>query len=239
MEKIILSLIILYFGIGGLAIFYINSRGDNSSARERWLKYSVYLAIVLIIVLSILYHFFVIATLLITICGLIEFIKIRKKTANLISGLVPGLIMILCLWGFINFTLFVVPEKQIFVYMLVFIFDGFSQITGQLIGKTKITASISPNKTLEGAIGGFLMTIGTAFVLRNLLTTSTQNTLFLAVLIALLTFAGDILASTYKRMNGVKDYSNFIPGHGGFLDRFDGFILAGAGFWLLEKLLTI
>jgi phosphatidate cytidylyltransferase len=121
-------------------------------------------------------------------------------------------------------------ELLLFVYITVLVFDGFSQVSGQLFGKTKLVPSISPAKTLEGLMGGLIM----AFVTSWLMWGAGSDHLTLTFVNCAFAFAGDLLASYYKRKCGVKDYSNLIPGHGGVLDRFDSFILAGATWWIIE-----
>ncbi len=125
-------------------------------------------------------------------------------------------------------------EKLLWIYAMVVVFDGFSQITGQLMGKRKITPWLSPNKTLEGLIGGIVMTMLSAVIIRGWLCFSIPVALELGLGISLASFAGDLLASWYKRSIQIKDYSRLILGHGGILDRFDSFILALCAFPFLN-----
>jgi phosphatidate cytidylyltransferase len=80
---------------------------------------------------------------------------------------------------------------------------------------------------LGGLIGGALMAIASAYLLNDLYETTIINTIILVGGIVLFAFWGDIAASFFKRKYQVKDYSNLIPGHGGFLDRFDSLIAGG------------
>ena len=105
--------------------------------------------------------------------------------------------------------------------------DTFAYITGKLIGKHKLLVSISPNKTLEGLIGGVLMGtfIGTMFFITVISPTIsifkiTGITLFLCMVGNM----GDLLFSAVKRTYDIKDFSNIVPGHGGILDRIDSII---------------
>ena len=119
-------------------------------------------------------------------------------------------------------------ELILFSFVVLSIFDSFSQITGQLWGRKKLLPKTSPNKTLGGFIGGGLIAIGSAFLLKNLFDGSELKLIILTLGIVLFAFAGDFAASFYKRKFNAKDYSKLIPGHGGFLDRFDSLISAGA-----------
>jgi phosphatidate cytidylyltransferase len=91
---------------------------------------------------------------------------------------------------------------------------------------------ISPNKTAEGLIGGFALTLVTGLIMQPYLEMTVLQTLVFSAGIALAAFGGDVLASVYKRLVDIKDYSHLLPGHGGFLDRFDSYIAAGAVYWL-------
>jgi phosphatidate cytidylyltransferase len=71
-------------------------------------------------------------------------------------------------------------------------------------------------------------------LLKSLVEFSTLKTLLIAAGIVLFAFAGDVAASVYKRKFNVKDFSKFLPGHGGFLDRFDSMIAGGAFVSLAE-----
>lgn len=114
----------------------------------------------------------------------------------------------------------------------IWINDTMQYIVGSLIGKTPFS-KISPNKTWEGTIGGILLCIITISTIGYF-----TNFLPLALLIIISTIAaisgtmGDLLESKIKRMAGVKDSGNILPGHGGFLDRFDSFIFSIPFVWI-------
>ena len=114
---------------------------------------------------------------------------------------------------------------NIFVFTII-LFDTFSFFTGKIFGKKFIFKSISPKKTLEGYLGGFLLTnffIICVFYSINIeLNIITFITSFNLIIIT--SSLGDLTESYFKRRNNIKDSSNFLPGHGGFFDRFDSFI---------------
>ena len=104
-------------------------------------------------------------------------------------------------------------------------------IVGSVIGKTPLS-SISPKKTWEGTIGGVILTI----IIISLLAYFTKRlTIVDAAVMALLSSVsgtfGDLFESKLKRMAGVKDSGNIMPGHGGFLDRFDSLLFAVVVVW--------
>ena len=99
---------------------------------------------------------------------------------------------------------------------------------GKTFGKTQMI-KISPNKTVEGALGGLLCTTLTAFMLRQLFGwhAGVIQTLVLGALVFFASVAGDLMESVMKRNAGMKDSGDIIPGHGGFLDRFDSYMFTG------------
>ena len=99
---------------------------------------------------------------------------------------------------------------------------------GRAFGKHKLCPKISPKKTVEGVIGGFVFSAGAICLVGFLLglifgkSFSYPALLILSLVGTPLSIAGDLTFSVIKRENGIKDYGNLIPGHGGILDRFDG-----------------
>jgi phosphatidate cytidylyltransferase len=95
-------------------------------------------------------------------------------------------------------------------------------VAGRIIGGVKFWPSISPKKTWSGTIAGWILTALLGFFLVQ--SSGEEWMVAVAVAVAFGAQLGDIAESWIKRRVGVKDSSNLIPGHGGFLDRFDGFI---------------
>ena len=103
--------------------------------------------------------------------------------------------------------------------------DIAAYFVGRRVGGAKLAPAISPNKTRSGAIGG---TVGAVAALLLISTTSWLSPAEAAaggICLAVLAQAGDLVESALKRRVGVKDSGSLIPGHGGFLDRFDGYLL--------------
>lgn len=234
MIKIVFYIILIYFLIGAIAIYKINRKEGLGSAKEKWIKYFMYLIIVSVVVISIVFNYFILVASGILLIGLFEIIKVWKKTPekNYRFILLALLFYLLIGFSFFNYALIKEKNELLFFYTLVFTFDGFAQITGQLIGKVKPFYKISPNKTLEGVLGGLLFCILTSLLLKEYLTFSLIKILILTVITAIVALAGDLAASYYKRLCRVKDYSSMIPGHGGVLDRFDSLLAVGAFYWL-------
>ena len=101
--------------------------------------------------------------------------------------------------------------------------DIFAYFTGYALGKHKLCPKISPKKTIEGSIGGILgsMLLCGLFGWFAAGGVYFMHTLAIGALGGVISQAGDLTASVFKRKMGIKDYGNLIPGHGGVLDRFD------------------
>lgn len=119
------------------------------------------------------------------------------------------------------------PNIIIGFFILIWINDSFAYLVGSTLGRTKLYEKISPNKTVEGAIGGLLAAIIAAyFISRYFTSLSYMNWTIIALLTVIFGVLGDLMESKFKREAGVKDSGNLIPGHGGFLDRLDSVIFA-------------
>jgi phosphatidate cytidylyltransferase len=125
----------------------------------------------------------------------------------------------------------------LYTLFIVCTFDAFCQIAGQLLGKNKIFPQISPNKTYEGLLGGFFISACTFFIIGKILDFTPFHTMIVGFGICVFSFTGDLAASWIKRKYGVKDFSSALPGHGGFLDRFDSLITAGAFVYLFHLII--
>ncbi len=98
---------------------------------------------------------------------------------------------------------------------------------GKALGRNKLAPLISPNKTVEGAVGGVLVAAATALVLGSIFPNQSLGLgglVALGVAVGITGQAGDLVESALKRMAGVKDSGKLLPGHGGFLDRFDSIL---------------
>ena len=124
-------------------------------------------------------------------------------------------------------TLEFTPNIVAGILFLTWANDSFAYIIGSRIGKTLLFERISPKKTWEGTIGGGIMCILTGIVIHQFLGILTLvDWLVIGGIVATFGSMGDLVESMFKRSVGVKDSGTFMPGHGGFLDRFDAFIFA-------------
>lgn len=115
--------------------------------------------------------------------------------------------------------------------------DTGAYATGVLIGKHKLAPAISPGKTWEGFVGGLVVSMAVGVVAAlYLLDAPWWVGLPLGALISLAATVGDLVESLFKRDAGIKDMSNFLPGHGGIMDRLDSMLIAVPVGWLVLHL---
>lgn len=242
MIKTIYIIILSYFALGAIAFWFINRKKDRQEAHKSWTKFVTYFFIINVLFLSIVFEPFVfrILGILIVLIGLGEMIELFRQAGFIklrfwVFALLAYLLLSL---GFLAFSK-LDSGLVLFTFLVLSIFDAFSQITGQIAGKHKLFPSVSPGKTMEGLIGGAIFAISGSLLLQSLYEMSVTFTLFFAAGIVFFAFAGDFFASYFKRNFDVKDFSQLLPGHGGFLDRFDSLIMAGAFVALLDMLSMI
>ena len=148
-----------------------------------------------------------------------------KIYTNIVNFIMSNLLIISF---FSLIKLLLIPNGlNIFLYLvlLVSVMDIFAYIGGNIFGVKKIAPTISNGKTIEGTLIGLFFSILVSVLIKDLVDINFLYALILGFIIGLFSFFGDLLESFFKRRIGIKDSGKFIPGHGGFLDRFDGYIL--------------
>ncbi len=208
---------------------------------------------------------FIMITGLIALGSVIEFIRLSriapKATPLLYLGgmlyIIAGLLAYACLGfnlqlPFTNFNSNYEPLIPCLVIFSLWINDTMAYVVGSFLGKTPLS-KISPKKTWEGTIGGIILAVfvvgmgfnllpGDVHAQGNFLSVKQHpRYLFFVVpfICAVSGTLGDLLESKFKRFAGVKDSGRIMPGHGGFLDRFDSLLLAAPVTYLFLKLAMI
>ena len=145
-----------------------------------------------------------------------------KKNFIYLLGLLILLIFFLSLLKIYNFEDY--NLKFLWLILIVWLTDIGGYVFGKLFGGPKLI-KISPNKTWSGVFGSLIISqFASLIFFLDFNYKLNFNVFFFQILLSIIAQAGDILMSYIKRINNKKDTSNFIPGHGGFLDRVDGLI---------------
>ena len=167
-----------------------------------------------------------------------ELIKLRVFSLQSLLAFILIVTAILCLY------LYELERSLILIAVMISVAtDAFAFFAGKVLGRNKIFPIISPNKTLEGTIGGVVLSV----VINSLMITlifqnslKTLDVIMLTLMIFICAVAavfGDLLISSIKRQANFKDTGSLIPGHGGLLDRIDSHILCIPVFFVLYEVL--
>jgi phosphatidate cytidylyltransferase len=181
----------------------------------------------------------------IALVPLMDWLFTKKVQRKNIAHSVFGLIYISLAWGLMmNLRCIGMIQKgadsysDFFAYALpctlifsIWINDTMAYIVGSFIGKTPFS-KISPKKTWEGTLGGALLAVVVVGLIAWALDMEYIHAAIIALIAAIAGTAGDLFESKLKRLAGVKDSGTFMPGHGGFLDRFDSLLIATPFVWL-------
>ncbi len=170
--------------------------------------------------------------------SIFELIKLRVFSLQSLLAFILIVTAILCLY------LYELERSLILIAVMISVAtDAFAFFAGKVLGRNKIFPIISPNKTLEGTIGGVVSSV----VINSLMITlifqnslKTLDVIMLTLMIFICAVAavfGDLLISSIKRQANLKDTGSLIPGHGGLLDRIDSHILCIPVFFVLYEVL--
>jgi phosphatidate cytidylyltransferase len=193
--------------------------------------------------------------LFIFILPIVELLFAKEIKPKNIGYSALGLLYISLSWGLMMDlrSSFIPPDKEAFSFSLdnwgklipcglifsIWINDTMAYIVGSLIGKTPFS-KISPKKTWEGTVGGAILCIAVIALLGYYTAPANGyhviHWIAIAAIAAVVGTAGDLLESKLKRLADVKDSGHIMPGHGGFLDRFDSLLLAIPFVWLYIQL---
>lgn len=126
----------------------------------------------------------------------------------------------------------------VFLFLLIWVGDATAYYVGRSLGKYKLIPAVSPNKTVEGAIGNVVGTLLAAYIAKLWFFNgfSLTHCLIAAFICGIIGQVGDFSESLIKRNCRVKDSGSLIPGHGGFLDRIDSLLFAGPAFYCYYQL---
>lgn len=152
----------------------------------------------------------------------------RDALAALGSAIVPAIYLGVPIGALVAIRVLHGPAVVFLLLLSIMISDTAQYYTGRAFGRHRLAPEVSPKKTVEGAVGGFVFGAATMVVAGGwwLPILAPWTRLLLGLAIVALGIAGDLFESLLKRAAGVKDSSALIPGHGGVLDRIDSFLFA-------------
>ncbi|MGI5846025.1 MAG: phosphatidate cytidylyltransferase [Alphaproteobacteria bacterium] len=202
---------------------------------KRILTGGIMFIIAVLVAIAEYYHIPAVRWLAVLIVALMIFeimrLKIKdKKLCKLRTAFVAWLVLM----GIAGYFVGTKPWIMLLLLLIIVAADIGAWFFGRLIGGEKILPKISPNKTWSGQIAGIIC--GTlAAILYGLLGTDTfmPQLMWIGISVSLLSQYGDMIASLLKRKLDIKDFGNLLPGHGGIIDRFDGWILVLPIVWLI------
>ena len=201
----------------------------NGFKKNKIFKILIFQLLLLFFFISKLYEFNIVEKysnflVFLSICLSIN-VFFFKNYINLLAFFISNVIL-LSFFSLINILL--LPDGLnyfFYLVMLVSTMDIFAYLGGKTLGNRKIAPKISKGKTIEGTLIGLGFTIIMSLLFKHLINFNFVQALIAGILISLFAFWGDLLESYFKRNIGIKDSGKIIPGHGGLLDRFDGYFL--------------
>ena len=172
----------------------------------------------------------------------IELFRAKKNALENISVTLWGILYVS--YPLTLFNLFVFPDAPIagkydptlliFLFVLIWAYDSGAYLFGVTFGKHRLFERISPKKSWEGFFGGWILALAIAILLQRLFPKFDIGVMLLIATIVTITGTfGDLVESMIKRNLGIKDSGKFLPGHGGWLDRFDSILFASPFVYLL------
>lgn len=130
------------------------------------------------------------------------------------------------IFPFSIFYKFTDRDKLILIFLIAISSDVFAYVFGSLFGKHKLIERISPNKTIEGSVGSYIITVAITYFYTRYFNLNLNPYYYIGLILApVVAQFGDLIFSKLKRYYNIKDYGYIFPGHGGIMDRFDSVLL--------------
>jgi phosphatidate cytidylyltransferase len=187
-------------------------------------------------------HFDVFPVIVLGVLTLLTITVISKNEYTFEDAAVSILTVLYVGYGFYAFLNVRLSENGLaMLFLILFMIwatDSGAYFVGKSLGKTKLWPAISPNKTIEGSLGGVLAALVVALIFQLIypIFDTLIYALFIAIVVGVAGQLGDLIQSAFKRYYGVKDAGTLLPGHGGILDRFDSTIFVFSLLYVLQLL---
>ncbi|QIW09362.1 phosphatidate cytidylyltransferase [Francisella sp. LA112445] len=220
------------FGVGVFLVAILSAYEWLKLAKveqDSMLKY----LIVFVVAAFVVSQFFIYLQYIFPIFWLYAIFRLSQYEREKISTISSKEMLVLGLFTIAPFAacLYVLHSNNVaWIFMFILVVaaaDSGAYFTGKAIGKHKMLPRLSPNKTIEGLLGGMLCAIIVAIVFLMYMGLTPLEYVYMVLisaLVAVLSVVGDVFESMMKRIAGVKDSGNILPGHGGVLDRLDGYM---------------
>jgi len=238
LSRFAFSVLFFVFNIFTLIEYFKIIHGKSENAGQRFAGItggSILYVLASLVSLELLDNKWLILIMLIpTIIIITRLYNKKPKPLDDISRTIFGIIYISVPFSILNFfynPAFIAgeihPNILLGFFIILWTSDSFAYLTGVTIGRNKLFERISPKKTWEGTIGGLIFALAVSWILSIYITEyNLMNWLVIGFLTVLFGAFGDLAESMLKRSMNVKDSGKMLPGHGGFLDRFDAALLA-------------
>lgn len=237
------NLLILVLGL--LATYELLNLNKNL---PKLIKFITYISVILIIIINTNNKNFLfnldskfLIVLLFIYLSMLVFINNQSKYNYKDAFYLVGIVLFLGI-SFSNFIIIRNKDLYLLIYLLSITIttDTFALFIGKAFGKHKLASKISPNKTIEGFVGGSLIGTIIASLIYIIFILKEYQSVYLVILITfiltLIGQLGDLIKSSIKRNAEIKDFSNLIPGHGGILDRCDSIIFVIMSYIIISNL---
>lgn len=226
---IYLEIAALLISVIGLYEFY-KAFHSRDYRPLNWVSYVFTLAMYAVVIFNMdsMFYFFVVVFF---IFSLLVFHLFSKREQALMDIMITMLGFFYVTVSFVHIPLLAKIDNNFYiwyVFLLAWVTDTCAYFSGKLLGTKKLIPSVSPNKTIEGSLGGIIGTTLFAYCFAYFFNKDfLMASIFLGLLGGILSQIGDLIASKFKRIVDLKDFGNLMPGHGGVLDRFDSIIVTG------------
>jgi len=240
--------LILPLGIGLLSFYELAGMARN---KHSYVNLTFGLLIIFLIIINEYRQFIEIKLLILLSVVVLLLLELFRNKESAISNLGTTLLGIFYI-GFFSAVLVDLREfynDSVFTYnqggyliiailISIWVCDSAAYFLGTALGKHKLMPRISPNKSWEGAIAGFIFSVLTMIAAKGLFLEFLEwrDTIAIGIIVGIIGQCGDLIESMIKRDSRVKDSSSIIPGHGGILDRFDSLLLTAPAVYLYLKL---
>jgi len=187
---------------------------------------------------DVLYYIFIIVYLIFYPFLLLFLISKRKFYGHIVGKAWPMFLLTLSLILLVSSPFLNIGFKKFQIYMIAYLLliwgiDSAGYFIGLKFGKNKLCESVSPKKTIEGVYGSIIFTLIFGFYLSQFFQIETLLVIVSSLMICFFAIIGDLIQSKIKRQLKIKDFGNWIKGHGGLFDRLDSIIFSFPFFYLI------